>query len=529
MDFAPARIGAPVQRGRTAAVSRERPPGRPAASLGVIDIGSNTARFVAFETSPGGAVRPVFEAKDSPRLGLGTSANGNLTEAAIARGVTTARRFARLVRTLSVPKTLAIATSAVRDAPNGGSFVREVERASGVSLRVISGAEEARYAYLGVASAWPLDNDIVFDLGGGSMQLAEVRHGALRNSVSLPLGVLRLSQRFLEHDPPKRREMEELREHVRDALASTVQAFGGRAYRLFGIGGTVRSLARAAIELREYPVRRVHGYPLYDHDIEALHELLAEMPAAKRRSVPGIGGDRADVVLAGIAVLEELLRAVGGDRIVVSGTGIREGLALEAVRAKLPASAEELADRSVAAASAAFGFRPDHSRAVVDAALALFDLIAPRFEGGPAERLALRVAAGMHETGTAVDLWNHARHSAYLVENYPIWGLQQRETLLAAMTTWLHEGGDPPSDWKRGYLPVIGSREIELAVRMGALLEVAELTAAARPRFSLTAGGRTLAVAFSAGDDTPLVPRWLEKVRRPMQRVFGLEVRARDL
>ncbi len=510
-------------------MSRERLPGRPAASVGVIDIGSNTARFVAFETSPGGAVRAVFEAKDSPRLGSGTSENASLSREAIARGVATARRFARLVRMLGIPKTLAIATSAVRDAPNGPEFVRAVQRESDVLLRVISGAEEARYAYLGVVSAWPLENDIVFDLGGGSMQLAEVRGGTLRNSVSLPLGVLRLSQRFLEHDPPKRREMEELRAHVRGALASTVKAFGGRSYRLFGIGGTVRSLARAAIELREYPVRRVHGYPLYDHDIEALHELLGEMPAAKRRAVPGIGGDRADIVLAGIAVLEELLRATGCELTVVSGTGIREGIALEAIQARLPASAEELSDRSVAAATASFGFRPDHHRAVVDAALSLFDLIAPRFEGGASERLALRVAAGMHDAGTSIDLWNHARHSSYLVENYPIWGLQQRETLLAAMATYLHEGGDPPSEWKRGYLPVVASREIESAVRLGALLEVAELTAPAHPRFSLPAGGRSLGVSFSGGDDTALVPRWLEKVRRPMQRVFGLEVRVRDL
>jgi len=495
----------------------------------VIDVGSNTARFVAFDASPGGAIRAVFEAKDSPRLGMGTGADGQLSEAAIARGVATARRFARLVQGLGAPRTLAIATSAVRDAPNGPAFVREVQRASGVRLRIVSGVEEARYAYLGVASAWPLEDDVVFDLGGGSMQLAEVRNGQLRNSVSLPLGVLRLSQRFLEHDPPKRREMEELRDHVRDALASTVKAFGGRSYRLFGIGGTVRSLARAAIELRDYPVRRVHGYPLYDHDIEALHELLGAMPAAKRRSVPGIGGDRADVVLAGIVVLEELLRAVGSERIVVAGTGIREGLALEAIGAPLPASAEELADRSVAAAGASFGFPPEHSRAVRDGALALFDLLSPRFEGGPEERLALRVAAGMHDVGTAIDLWNHARHSAYLVENYPIWGLQQRATLLAAMTTYLHEGGDPPSEWKRGYLPIVGSREIDLAARMGALLEVAELTAPVRPRVSLTGGGRTMALAFSARDGTSLVPRWLEKVRRTMDRVFGLQVRARDL
>ncbi len=518
-----------VPRERPATAVRESAAGRGVPSVGVIDIGSNTARFVAFETSAAGTVRPVFEAKDSPRLGLGVSGDGNLSAEAIARGVATVRRFAGIVRLLGVPKTLAIATSAVRDAPNGPAFVREVQRASDVLLRVISGAEEARYAYLGVASAWALDTDLVFDLGGGSMQIAEVRGGALRNSVSLPLGVLRLAQRFFEHDPPKRRESEELREHVRDALGSAVRAFGGRRYRLFGIGGTVRSLARAAIELRDYPVRRVHGYPLYDHDIEALHELLAEMPAAKRRSVPGIGGDRADVVLAGIVVLEELLRAVGDDSLTVAGTGIREGIALEAIGARLPASAEELADRSVAAAADAFRFRLDEGREVVRTALALFDVLAPRFDGGPPERLALRVAAGMHAAGTAIDLWNHARHSAYLVENYPIWGLMPREALLAALATYLHGGGDPPSEWKRGYLPVIGPPEIELAVRLGAILEVAELLAPARPRVTLAAGGRALGLAFSPAAGTALVPRWLEKVRRPMERVFGVEVRARDL
>jgi exopolyphosphatase / guanosine-5'-triphosphate,3'-diphosphate pyrophosphatase len=518
----------PVERARVADAGREHRPARSAPTLGVIDIGSNTARFVVFETARSGAVRPVYETKDAPRLGLGLLPDGSLAEAAIARGVATVRRFAEVVPTLGIGRVLAVATSAVRDATNGPEFVREVERATDVRLRILSGAEEARYAYLGVASAWPLENDIVFDLGGGSMQLAEVRGGTLRNSVSLPLGVLRLSRRFLDHDPPKRREWDELRDHVRHTLASVVKAFGGRSYRLVGIGGTVRSLARAAIALREWPIGRVHGYPLYDHDIEALHELLAEMPAAKRRSVPGIGNDRADVVLAGVAVLEETIRAVHADRIVVSGTGIREGIALEAIGADLPASAEELADRSVAAASESFAFRLEHGRAVAETALALFDTLAPRFGGGASERLALRVAAGMHDAGTAVDLWNHARHSSYLIQNYPIWGLDQREVLLASMAAWLHEGDELPSEWKKGYLPVVGSEELDTARRLGAVLEVAELVSPARPRFSLSAGARSLGVAFSTAADTALLPRWAEKVRRPMERVFDLEVRFRD-
>jgi len=493
-------------------------------TLGVIDLGSNTARFVVFDLAAA-TVRAIYEAKDVPRLGLDPGPDGRLTSETIARGVLTVRRFARLVRTLGVPKTLAVATSAVRDAPNGAEFIRDVERATGVLLRIISGAEEARYAYLGAAGAWELENDIVLDLGGGSLQLAEVRAGRLHNSVSLPLGALRLSQRFFQHDPPKRREWDELRGHVREALTSVFEAFGASPYRLLGLGGTVRSLARAAIELREWPVRRVHGYALYDHDIEALNELLGEMPAAKRLAIPGIGGDRADVVLAGIVVLKELLRAGHSDRIIVSGTGIREGIALEAIGAKLPAPAERLAERSVGAAAESFSFRLDHGRGVAETALSLFEVLGSRVGGGRSEALALRVAAWMHDAGVAVDLWNHARHSAYLIQNYPIWGLDQREVLLASMASYLHEGDEPPSEWKKGYLPIIRPPDLDMAGRLGAILEVAEVVAAARPRFSVAGPARMLTLSFSAPVDTTLPPRWADKVRKPMERMFGLEVR----
>jgi exopolyphosphatase / guanosine-5'-triphosphate,3'-diphosphate pyrophosphatase len=517
-----------VHRPRTDTLSGSSEAVRLRPTVGVIDIGSNTARLVVFETTTAGTVRAVYEGKESPRLGLDVGPDGSLSEAAIARGVETARRFRRALKSVGSPEVVAVATSAVRDAPNGVEFLREVERAAGVSLRILTGQEEARYAYLGVASTWELHHDLIADLGGGSLQLAEVRGGALRHTVSLPLGALRLSQRFFDHDPPKRREWEALREYVRETVDSAVDALRDRCERLVGVGGTVRSLARATIELRRFPIRRVHGYLLTDHDIEALHELLAEMPAEKRRAVPGVGGDRADVVLAGIVVLEELARSVESDRWWVSGVGIREGLALEAVGAKLPATAEELVDRSVTAAAQSFSFNLAHGREVTECALALFDLLAPRFGWGRSERRIVQASAGLHDAGIAVDLWNHARHSAYLVRNFPIWGLDQREVVLAGMAVYLHEGDDPPSEWKKGYLPLVGPAELDTAVRLGAILAVAERVSAARPRFALAAGGRAVALNFSAGALSALPSRWSEKVRRPMERGLGVELKVRD-
>lgn len=495
--------------------------------LGVVDVGSNTARCVVFETY-GPFVRAVHETKATPRLGLAPTPDGRLSDAAFERGVAALARFSRVLAELRVGRVVAVATSAVRDAPNGPEFVRAVEKATGLALRVLSGAEEARYAYLSAAGAWALGDALVFDLGGGSLQLVEVRAGSLRNSVSLPLGALRLSQRFFRHDPPKRHEVDELRGHVRETLSSVLGAFGPGPYRLFGAGGTVRALARASIGIREYPVRRVHGFPLTDHDLEALGELLGEMSAAKRRSIPGIGSDRADIVPAGVVVLEELLAAGKVDRTTVAGTGIREGIALEAAGATLPASSEELAERSVEGAAESLGFRLDRGRAVAGVAVALFELLADRFAAGASERLALKVSAWMHEAGTAIDLWNSPQHSAYVLENFPLRGLEQREVLLASMVAYLHEGDAPPSSWKKGYLPIVGPSDLEKVLRLGAILEVAVVLAAGRPKFALANSGKTLAVSFSVPAESVLPARWAEKVEKPMRRAFGLDVRGRD-
>lgn len=506
----------------------ERTPAHGPAPIGIIDVGSNTARLVVFDTSPSFVVRPIFEFKEVPRLGSETHEDGSLDASAVERGVQTMRRFARTLEGLGVSRTLAVTTSAVRDAPNGPDFLRQVERASGVLLRVLTGTEEARYGYLGVASAWELRNDLVVDLGGGSLQIVETRKGALANSVSLPLGVLRLTQRHVEHDPPRERELEEMREETRASIRSAIDAFGGSGYRLFAMGGTVRAIARAAIELRGYPVPRVHGYTIRSHDLAGLSELVRDLPVAKRRAVPGIGSERADVLDAGLIVFSELLRNTKANEIVVSGTGIREGIALEAIGAPLPATAEELVTRSVAAAAERFSFSIARGEEVAALALQLFELFHERFEWEESERLALIVAARMHDAGISIDLWRHAHHSAYLIRNYPLWGLSHRETLLAASIVAVHAGDDLPSGMRKGLTPILRSGDSETTRRLGAVLQGAGLLAPSAPKFQLGSGGHTLTVTFTTPPDTALPPRTVEKARKTMERELDIEVRFRD-
>ncbi|MCI4360581.1 MAG: hypothetical protein L3J91_02670, partial [Thermoplasmata archaeon] len=163
---------------------------------------------------------------------------------------------------------------------------------------------------------------------------------------------------------------------------------------------------------------------------------LSELPVGRRRDVPGISGHRADVIVAGLAVVSELMRRTGRDTVWVSGTGIREGIALERIGAPLPAPAEVLAHRSVTAAARAFGFSLPHGEEVRRIALELFELLRVKEGWGREERLALSVGAWMHDVGAVVEIWRHPRHSAYLLRHGSVFGLTQRELLLASLAVY---------------------------------------------------------------------------------------------
>jgi exopolyphosphatase / guanosine-5'-triphosphate,3'-diphosphate pyrophosphatase len=492
--------------------------------VGVIDLGSNTARLDVFEATEGGSLRTVFESKEVPRLGQGLAEHGRLTPAAMDRGVATMKRFAREIDVWGRPVVVGVATSAIRDAANGREFLRRVRRESGIELRIISGEEEARYAYLGTAAAWPLADDLVLDVGGGSIQLAATRDGAFERAGSAPLGVLRLTERFLVHDPPKRKELDLLRAHVRSTLVS-LPVPPRRTYgRMYGIGGTIRCLARVAILLSNYPVAQVHGYPLGVRELRALGSILEEMPADRRREVPGISGHRADVVVAGVIVVQELLTATGLDHLTVSGNGIRQGVAVEVAGIAVPASAETLARRSVLGASRAFSFSFAHAEDVRGTAVTLFDLLKSRRRWSEADRLALSVGAWMHDVGTAIEEWRHPLHSAYILRHTPIHGVTHREILMAALAAYMHEGDPVPEGWCKGWKSVLTPEDAQVAHDFGAILAVAEELAGLGAKFRGTHTPNHLRLTLPHPSGAAARTRLLGRVARRLRRELGVEL-----
>jgi exopolyphosphatase/guanosine-5'-triphosphate,3'-diphosphate pyrophosphatase len=265
------------------------------------------------------------------RIGEGLAASERLSEEGIARALTTLDGFAELCerRGLSEHEIDAVATSAIRDAENGGEFLERVRLRTGLDVRVLSREQEARYGYLAAVHSTTLTDGCVLDLGGGSMQLVRVAGRMARESGSWRLGAVRMTERFLADDgPAKRSQCKALQAHVARKLerAPWLEVTGPQ---MIGLGGTVRNLATAAERAAGLPDEEVQGFLLTQDTLDDLICRLAALPAAERGSIPGIKPARADIVLAGALVIQEVMRRGEFEALEVTGAGLREGIFFE--------------------------------------------------------------------------------------------------------------------------------------------------------------------------------------------------------
>jgi exopolyphosphatase/guanosine-5'-triphosphate,3'-diphosphate pyrophosphatase len=294
--------------------------------VGVVDLGTNSTRLLVADVEDG-AVREVERRLTITRLGVDD--RRLLLPTSLARVRNTLAGYRRVLEETRAERTLAVATSAVRDAENGEAFLGEVEWSYGFDTRLLSGDEEARLTYEGVAAGRDLGaGTLVLDVGGGSTELVTADwHG------SLELGCVRLTERFLRTDPPTRGELDACREHVRALLPSEP-----RPAHMVGVAGTVTTLAVLSLGLEGEDAELVHGYRLEAGWIEAEAERLAALPVSRLRQIRGMHPDRAPVIVAGTLVVAEALRHFGLDELEASEHDLLHGAALAA--AELPARAE---------------------------------------------------------------------------------------------------------------------------------------------------------------------------------------------
>jgi exopolyphosphatase/guanosine-5'-triphosphate,3'-diphosphate pyrophosphatase len=233
------------------------------------------------------------------------------------------------------PRVLAVATEAVRIAENRDGLLGALRRREGVEVHVLSGREEGRLGALAALHSLPVRNGLVMDLGGGSLQLTRVVRRRIGPGASLPLGAIRLTRTFLRGDPPSTRQVQALRREVRYHLEH-VGGVWHAGDRLIGLGGTVRTLARIHLATTRRLRKSRHGLELTQADVTAVRACLEPLAAADRRRIRGLKAERADVILAGVLTIEELMIHGGYFTLTVCTRGVRDGLLLcETMRRRL--------------------------------------------------------------------------------------------------------------------------------------------------------------------------------------------------
>lgn len=302
--------------------------------VAAIDVGTNTVLLLVAERRADG-IAPLVERAEITRLGRGVDATGRLEPAAIAETVRVLAGYAAEARGLGVRDIACVATSAARDAANGGEFFAAARAAAGLVPEVISGEEEARLVW---RSAWrdfggpTLRPLAVLDVGGGSTELSWGDGPAPRGRRSLQVGAVRLTERHVREDGLSATTLATLRAAARQALEplGTLDGLGGlEGARLVGVAGTVTTLAAVDQALPAYDAEKVHGATLELARIDALVGRLAPMTVAARARLPGMEPKRADVIVAGAVVVAEALRLLGFERLTVSDRGVRWGLVYE--------------------------------------------------------------------------------------------------------------------------------------------------------------------------------------------------------
>ena len=308
--------------------------------VGIIDIGSNSVRFVAY----GGAARVpsvLFNEKVMAALGRGVGRDGRLDDRAMELTLRSLARFRQLAKEMGLKKLHTVATAAVRDATNGASFLKRVAEV-GLKPRLLSGEEEAELSGLGVVSAIPRANGIVADLGGGSLELIGVARGAAGEGISLPLGVLRIGS-----DPDRAA----IGNALREAMKASRLKDAARDHGLYLVGGSFRALALLDMRTMGHPLPIIHHHRIAEARFADLRAILATLGRDEVKSFTGISSSRVPTLPAALTVLEAMVEELGPKRVLLSAFGLREGLLYrdldEATRYEDPllAAALEVGDR----------------------------------------------------------------------------------------------------------------------------------------------------------------------------------------
>lgn len=438
--------------------------------VAIIDLGSNTCKLVLMAYYSDYSYKQVDELRQVVRLAEGMGDANILRADAFERGINTLKNYRTYCQASGVTQIIATATSAVRDAKNGESFLAAARDRADIDPVILSGEEEAYYGVLAVANGLAVDDAFIVDIGGGSAQLSEMRGRKFEQGQSWPIGALRMTEQFFHNDPVKKKEFKALEKHVRKQLETIPEHFAD-AKMLVGMGGTIRNLAKMQQKYDDYPLDLKHNYFFKKEHIENVTEVLAKASVSERADISGLNSDRADIILAGAVVIREIIAKSDADGLLISGQGVREGLFYSRFVSDEDHLLKDVREFSIVNLMRRYYDNAPHNYHVRLLSLQLFDELADLHGYGDFERDLLASAALIHDIGMAVHYYDHHKHGFYLTMGAPIPGFNHREQVIIGLLVRYHRKGTPDDE---GYGGLLEDGDMDRVERLAALLRLAE-------------------------------------------------------
>ncbi len=444
--------------------------------IGIIDLGSNSARLVIVNLFADGHFMVEDELKESVRLGQDMDRDGFLKPQRVAETIKTLKMFRRLCDASGVTRIIAVATAAVRRAKNQRSFLDEIQATCGLKVDVLSEDEEATLVYRGVINSMDVPKGIILEIGGGSTKIVYYNRRTILHHATLAFGAVTLTDLFSGDGMSPEQETEKIEEFFTEQFKkiewlSEVEP----DVQMIGVGGSFRNLYKINRIVRKYPMNNVHNYTFATDDFRSIYEMVRVLDVEKRKRIRGLSPARADIMPAALAIIKSFTDYLNIESFVLSGSGLREGIMFNQ---SLPMTVErpisDVLSYSLNTLVKYYDCGEAHVEHVVHLSIQLFKQLRVLHKFPRAYLKVLKIAASLHDCGMRVRYYEHQAHSRYMILNAGIYGATHREIVLAAFVAGCHRKEDVnASEWAK-YKDIVAEEDIDVVKKLGVLLRIAE-------------------------------------------------------
>ena len=440
-------------------------------NVGVIDIGSNSMRLVLIEIGKKNYFRIIDEVKETVRLGMDMTIDGRLNPIRMEKAIGTLLSFKSLCEGLGECNIFPVATEAVRRASNQKEFLHLVKSTLNMEIRVLSGAEEAYYDYFGVINSLDFSDGLIMDIGGSSTELIWVKNKKIKEAISLPFGALNISEQFNLVEKMDSDTEKELNKFLMAQFRKVAWLEGVKNLPLIGVGGTVRNIGKISRKTISYPIDRSHNYQIESSEVLNIYDLIKYKNPEQRRKVKGLSKERSDMFIGAFSVVTGLIKFCNNPRLIVSGSGLREGLIYEILRGEHVI--KDVLESSLNNVIKTLNIDKTHAHHVWKLAESLYTQLKPLHKINGNSFKILKTSAMLNDCGKTINFYNYHKHNFYMITNFPINGLTHKELIMAAYTMMLSVKENFDID-NSPYVTLLNEEDKYVIQRLGIILSLAE-------------------------------------------------------